>query len=500
MNNAMYEDEIKILKNIFRRRIRHYQRSKNRIIIGNHSKYKDLKQRKDYYCSIKNELIDAINCFRANNEIIIDKPFMHIDNISFLSNNGDWLGKVFIYNGQILRGINAESVDKFFELWKTGIIQTLGNYGFFPQTTISDYYTDNYPIVLQHKAISKNTSKTWCFEMIKDACIQACLLRDVLEVFGYTLYDGHLNNMVFNRNTPVFIDIGSVVKNDSDRDGFSWELAFSGLYRMIFYLFGNNMLKHIQVYDEANNSIWIKPWNYDNALEEHYYFLKKYKAYGIIHNSILVNYLIFKVFDCYDLRPEYIDLLFTYKQTHIDLYVGDVENSDIVLALKDVQDVLGINIDSYYLIKKLAEIKDCNYRLIVDDDYIANTVYKREKECKGTIGVFLHNIMYSADDVSIQNIRSDLVIVENVTSNVTGFHSFKYDALVSNLAMISKKYLYVSIEGEDKEFLRELTDRFVIKEERYNNVGSINKKYIFCILKERENEKRNTDKKIWKST
>ncbi len=473
-------------KNVLRRRIRYHQRKKEQLIRGNHSNKNDLNQKKNYYNSIKCDLIKSIKDYQMwhLNETI-SKPTTLMPNAEIISNNGDWLGKVFKYNDQFYRGINENSVNDFCTLWRTGIIQVFSKYGLIPVTTISDYYSDNYPIILHHVTVDVNSSKAWCFDMIKDACIFSCIIRDVLNQFGYTLFDGHLNNVVFYKNKPVFLDIGSITKYDDKRDGFSWELAFSGLYRLIFYLFGNNVLKHIQVYDEANNAIWIKPWHYDNALEEYYFYLKKFKTFGIIHNSFLVNFLIFRVFDCYDLRPEYIDILFQYKTKK--LLLGEKKNNVVVnLAKKvlgEVKDVLGINLESYKTMKMLSSISNNNYKLVIDDDVIANQLYRIEKEQNGEMSIFLHNIMYPSDKTNLNNIRSELVIAENIENNISCFHTWKYDSLVSNFTKITKKYLLVSASTQHKKIISELNKRFSIIDDFYYEENDIKKYCVLCSIK-----------------
>jgi hypothetical protein len=125
----------------------------------------------------------------------------------------DDIGRVFTWRGAIYRGIPASSADAVRELMASGLIQRLIAKRLIPNTVLSEYTVQGYEFILAHETAPYVSYPTeWSFSMYRDA---ANLVLDVIEIaqeFGYILKDSHPYNVVFFGVTPLYVDIGSLVK------------------------------------------------------------------------------------------------------------------------------------------------------------------------------------------------------------------------------------------------------------------------------------------------
>ena len=273
----------------------------------------ELKDRSNYYGGIVEDFVREMNARAENFEA--DYPRNErLTDYEILSFNGDRMGKVLRKDGEIYRGIYRESADDFREMWKTGLLQTLSAHGWIPETEISGYYTDEYPIILKHRTVDMNASKLWSYNMVREAAIRISLIQNIARRAGFTLHDGHMNNVTFHEGKPVFTDIGSFVKDRGQTTVCNREIVFSGCYRCVFRQLGNFMLSRNQTYDEANNMIWMTPRYYDDLTEEYRLALRKFRAYHRFRSSAVIRRIIHRRFDCWNVRQEDVDVLF-YAET-----------------------------------------------------------------------------------------------------------------------------------------------------------------------------------------
>lgn len=410
-------------------------------------KKSDLKECSKYYEKIKNNIINEIEKFNyVTNE---EEQKVLLRDYKILSYNGDFMGKVLTYKGKIYRGIYQESSLTFMELWETGILQILGKYELIPKTSISKYHTEDYPIILEHEIVTMSTSKIWNFEMIKDACILICLIQDICNYFGFKLHDGHLNNITFNNGHPVFTDIGSFVKNDDNIIGQKEDLLFAGCYRLLFWQLDNSILKRIQPYDEMNNSIWIHPMYYDDQTIEYKMMLKKYVRYHFFRSSIVANYLIYKMFCLYDIRPEYISLLFQNKDESSDISYYEEDMSAILKAIRfskiDIENITDIGGSAGFFPRCLEEKLKVKVNSVEYKDKNSDLAYISFKNEKRNINTYLFNYIYGADNETLNVLKADLVTALDVTHNVAAYQVCKLDSLLNDLYKLTKKYIAITI-------------------------------------------------------
>ena len=421
-----------------------------------HISRKILAERREYFDGI----IDTL-CAEMQ-EVAREKPeipsaSVEMTDFRILSFNGDRMGKVFLKDGSICRGIYAESCTDFKNLWETGLLQVLGRHGMIPKTEISDYYLPEYPVILTHESVQIIPSKLWCHQMIKDASILISVIKRCAERVGYTLHDGHLNNVSFHNGKPVFTDIGSIVKNNGQRTVCNKEILFSGLYRLVFQEIGNSILSRIQPYDEENNAIWLMPRYYDDLTREYHTALGAYRRFHRFHSRGLTNSIISSLFDSYDVRPEYIDLLFPEPQRTIT----EAEQTHS----RDISEVIGFLEEKKLSFDSFVDVGGNHGRLsaqinkqfgvyaasLEHDDAAANQSYimfKREDIC-GNVLAF--NYLYGCDSVSRSIIKADMAAAIDITNHVNSFQQYRFDSLINSLCKCSNQYVLITFYPYRKE-------------------------------------------------
>lgn len=436
------------------KKARYIKRSLNNEMTAHSISKTEVHDRKQYYDSLLNTLYGTIHQYSDDS-----KPFTYgtveFSGFSLLSLNGDRMGKVFTKDNVIYRGIYADRCGFFIELWETGLLQALSQHGLIPLTEISEYTLKEYPIILRHESVQIIPSKLWTREMIKEASAFVATIKACAERVGYTLHDGHLNNVTFHNGDPMFTDIGSFVKDNGQTTVCNKEIVFTGCYRLLFQSIGNCILSRIQPYDEETNALWLSPRYYDDLTHEYYYALKKYKQFHLFHSRGLTNKLIRNVFDLYDVRPEYIDVLFSDhdrvceprgiqdKRQTITSIVRYLKNTSI--TFKSFSD-MGKN--GGELAVSLYQAFGVPVITLETDDYAADYVYQKYKNKQINGNVFLFNYLFSCDSVSEDLVKGHVAIALDITNNAFTTQQFRLDSLISSLCKRSTEYiLFTYIPG-----------------------------------------------------
>ena len=145
----------------------------------------------------------------------------------------DDVGEIFEWKEKILRGIypqHAASVKEFFE---SGFISELIQRGYFPESSIVDYQSDEFAIIVEHKRIWPVIfPQEWSFSMLKDAAVAVIDVAIIARQYGYNMKDCHGLNILFHKNRPMFVDLGSFHENKKGCTG--WE-AYQEFLRFYYY-------------------------------------------------------------------------------------------------------------------------------------------------------------------------------------------------------------------------------------------------------------------------
>lgn len=124
---------------------------------------------------------------------------------------GDRCGRLFTYQGDLFRGIYAESVVMLHEVLDIAAANNLYAAGLIP-TEITRFQTNEFPLVLRHKRLAPVTYPyEWSASLFKKASIFHLEFASTCHACGIGLKDSHTYNVLFDYyNKPYFIDLCSL--------------------------------------------------------------------------------------------------------------------------------------------------------------------------------------------------------------------------------------------------------------------------------------------------
>jgi hypothetical protein len=145
---------------------------------------------------------------------ILEAPTVQLHPLS----GGDPRGALFTHGDRLLRGIPAEAETEVRELLDRGILDRLAGKGMIPRTSKSTAVIPGYPLVLEHEVLPCVTyAHEWTYTMLQDAALFVLRLREELVAEGFDLADAHCDNVTFHQGRPVWLDIGSLMRNSNPR-------------------------------------------------------------------------------------------------------------------------------------------------------------------------------------------------------------------------------------------------------------------------------------------
>ena len=147
---------------------------------------------------------------------------------------GDPNGRLFIWRGELYRGIAHHRADFYRGLFESGIVRRLIETGHLVTTDLTDLQLDGYALVLKHRRI-RFVSYPFCWSgtMLTDAALLTLDLDIELARSGLMLQDAHPFNVLFDGYRPQFIDFTGIVPagerplwavDEQFRTTFTWPL------------------------------------------------------------------------------------------------------------------------------------------------------------------------------------------------------------------------------------------------------------------------------------
>lgn len=160
----------------------------------------------------------------------------------------DPIGRVFEYQGGIYRGIYKDKVGLVKELFETGLLQELIDQKLLVSSEITDLTSETYPLIIRHERITPTTPLEWTFSMLKDAAHTIKEVNEICNKLGYELLDAHPFNILFKKNSPVWVDLGSIGKLENPlvwraKEEFIDFTLFPSIYSV-----NTNFLRHIRYF------------------------------------------------------------------------------------------------------------------------------------------------------------------------------------------------------------------------------------------------------------
>jgi len=139
---------------------------------------------------------------------------IHISESSYV----DPYGFVFHWNNEFYRAIKPAYESFYRSLFTEGIIENLSEKFHLVQSEITDYSIPeiNCNLVIKHRKIEPATyCVEWCPSMFKKAAIVTLELNIALLDYNCILQDAYPWNIIFVNTKPVFIDLTSIKRIDS---------------------------------------------------------------------------------------------------------------------------------------------------------------------------------------------------------------------------------------------------------------------------------------------
>ncbi len=121
-----------------------------------------------------------------------------INEIEYSSPIGrDLMERVFLWKGRVFRGFSADGWKNFSSIYESGVIEDLVHRNMIVETKKSDYSTDEFEVLLEHKRIEFITYPyEWTFEMIKRAGILEIDIETALSEYDLSLTSASLFNVL----------------------------------------------------------------------------------------------------------------------------------------------------------------------------------------------------------------------------------------------------------------------------------------------------------------
>lgn len=408
-------------------------------------------KKKDYTTCIQKEnsfvnfFVEKVNSLSKKNDRII--PTTIFDNFEVLSLNGDNFGKVLKKDNKIYRGIYIDKVDQFYKILNSGVYDALIELGYIPNFYITDYFTNEFGLILEVQKVEIVPVQIWCKEAIKDSCYFLALLNKCLKKCGFKLIDGHLNNVTFHNGKPMLVDIGSII-DINESDCFSTALVFAGGIKLISLMLGNSLLKNTVFFDNDNNLIWTDPFEYDRYCYECEALIKKFKKFHRMNSSHIISKMIFKMFYEYEFEPFYFNVLFSNKKSPLLSNCKNVEFEDSLRELLQSIRTDIILIKPFSVQDVLYTINACNKRInsIVSSLDLSNSIYLTFKEKRLSFGSYLCNTIYSNKKDVVDFLKSNCLLVFNCDHNYRSFQPTNINSIISSYLKYTSKTLILHFQ------------------------------------------------------
>ncbi len=403
-----------------------------------------------------------------------NKKLIKVSN--FLSTgNMDQIGRVFIHNNRIFRGINKDSVDRIKKLLNSGLIKELEKNNLFPKTTVTNYYSKDFPLILEHQRIKVAPySQEWSFEMMKDAAVATLKINIIANKYGYQTIDAHQGNIVFDFTQPKFVDLGSFIKIETSGAWFaSEEFLRSYYYPLILWSKGYESFAFSEIPHDTYVRIRyvvsrIIPLSLYKKVFNNYFTLMRISAVPeeLIKNR--VHPLLFRIFrfakknnllpfQAFNLE-KYIKKISRLKNHSISYWRNYYESGSYVpdrffkivelIRDKKIKEVVDLASNNGTFTKLLFKKKLINKAVCIDyDKGSIDQLYTSAKQNGYNIVPVAQNIfspILSKTNESLDiRFKSDAVFALAITHHLLLAQYLRIDCILSKIISFSKKYVFI---------------------------------------------------------
>ena len=364
----------------------------------------------------------------------------------------DPVGKIYFYQNRIFRCINNSYIEQIEDLLNCGLLQELINLNLFPKFEIvDDIIIDDYELIIEHEKIPFAIEPCeWSFNMLKDITITTLTIIEIANKYGYTLKDGHPTNFSFFGYKPIFFDIGSFTKKDSDNWLAHGEFLESTLIPLIVwsngdFYFANRLLSdyikkryspYINLIEHSYiiNCFSIKNIDFNIISKSNYSSIKESKKIISSIKKSNINSEWQNYHDIYFTNNNflnnhrfnrYCEILINYNIDSLIDLAGNNGIFSILASMKGIKNILCTDydensIDNLYLLLK-NDLADCNITPMVSNVIFPhltpiNNIYDRLKADAVVALALTHHLILS-QNIPIENI---LKTIDNYSNMYVG--------------------------------------------------------------------------------
>ncbi len=361
----------------------------------------------------------------------------------------DKQGRLFFYKNRVYRGIFKDHENQVQALIKSDFFKTLMHENWFVKTSISNKKVAGFNLVLKHERLLASHQTEWSFSMLKEAVIFLLKLQRFLNTQGYQLLDGHLYNVLFKNNFPIFVDLGSVIPI-KEKTHFYDEVLYLAIYPLILYAMNERFLaSSILSYHNYMRTIPMQNIEHSELVQikmeaffkKHHLpfdlkllyepaFLEKFITPPFKEDTLWGGYQSdfyhgqnLERFKRYEIIASYIDKYVPEKRPSICDLAG---NQGAML---------------YYLEQKRIR----NFKLMTNVDYDENAIELSLIELRqrgSKVGSYLFNFMLPKRDL-YQDFKHDVVLALAVTHHLILSQGFLIDAIFEQVKRYSNQYVFI---------------------------------------------------------
>lgn len=451
---------------------RNYYRAKrfvNETIFVSIPSYKnvDLKERQEFY---ENEVQQILARAKSFNPISFTEPTTKFEGYDYALSLSDVTGDILTknVNGTLsyYRGILPAYVPFFKALYNTGVLQALAETGRVVPIRPTNFYTEDYPLILEVEALRVVNPAFWSFSIVKQSAINLIIIDQVLKEFGYGIIDGHPFNSTVKNGKPIMFDVGSFIKRKECQ--FTGELVHYYLNTLLMLSINRS---HFSRHNIASMNMSVLSTVGKGISIEKKALYKTFFEYHEKHSSRGYNTILHEVFNEKIVKPEYIDVLFAtrleenttwgaYSNEYFELeevvnpgtddkpLLSTERMSRIVKLVQQYSpqatstlDLAGNSGYMSYLLSKTGQFKS-----VINLDYDENAIEFGIAKLKDKNVTLYHvNPFYPFGDreAFALSVKSDVVMALAITHHLILAQNYKIHAILSILSMYSSKHVYV---------------------------------------------------------
>jgi hypothetical protein len=378
----------------------------------------------------------------------------------------DEVGAVFYWDHRVFRAINPRHEENIRKLISSDLYEELTQKDLFPGTTIrDDIQIDGYSLILEHKKIPLiSLPCEWSFSMTKDVALAYLQAFQICRKHGYTLKDGHLHNLTFFNNKPIYFDLGSIIPGNY-KIGL-YEFYYAAFLPLQLWTLGNFYLANLILRDDYLHKRFLPsvPLTDQQAIKSivpfsqrklpRYsrlivaYVLRKVFRKSIVSESPMTSEsLIKKVNDLK--KKKYKTSWSNYHNEYIN--GAEIESTSRFDRLVSIINDLGVNtmidlagnkgVFSLLVANKttVSKVICSDYdEMAIDDLYL---YLRNQNDTK--ISPLLLNFMYPIANFDFEKVKSDIAVALAVTHHLLISQKCPIDSVFKKVGQYSNRYVLI---------------------------------------------------------